>query len=468
MMIWKAWSKEIFEEAAEQLKLILLMLVSDLNSCSMDAQFQPGAQEAYTLEEIERNFLPVKVTVEERPDIELLLSPGYYPSTLLLSPEGRILCVVQPQEKDLYEVLFQARRQYINEGTKAGVPVGMPAYPVQEAFSWGMNEIQTVIGALMRSCEQELQRIATPLSEQKTIGFEGKMLLFVTQAALILRDEHLTSLAGQYMEHMAAVLWDPHNNGFFASIQGETPLPIKKLSHQLEAMEALVSFAQQDETSSRRAIEALLQAIEGNFSKDEGLYSTYSSTTTMYTADNMHLLRCLLLARDKELLPAGLEANISLFATRLEQTVADDGSVAVLPFASARASVPLLSTQVACARAFFACYRYNKETRFLQKGLRALGYAISHLMLSLGGVLMAKDQSDRLPLLRPLDANMEFVLACLEAAELTEASMYRECARNVLAMFRQNYSGFGNQKYTYGTGLLALVVAENLLEAGES
>ncbi|WP_183734025.1 DUF255 domain-containing protein [Desulfurispira natronophila] len=464
MIHWKSWSREAFEQADERLQLILLSLVSEMNQRARDTQFSSDDQEEYTFEELERNFAAVEVVVEQRPDLEQLLSPGHYPASLILSPQGRVLRMVEPKEENLFEALFQARRDAINQGTGAGSPMCMPAYPQSIDTVYTAENVKHVAANLLSSVAAEVDQAHQPRNTPVTapLTFNAPMLLFCTQAAHVLGDEFASSLAAEYMEQMATLLWDPEQGGFFMHTQGEGFAPVKRLQDQLMALEAMVEMASQDEASSRTAVEALLHAIEGNFSKENGLYSLYSTTPNIYSEPNFHLLRILIQAHGKALLPSGLEDNLEPLAQNLAALVhGQDGAVS--PWLGNENAPALLGTQAAAARALLSYASYSGKSEFGEAGLTAMGYVFQHLLSASGGATTVIDDTPWLPRLRPLDTNMSLVQACCQAWQFTGASMYEEYARHTLATFRDNHKDFGYQQYTYGSGLLALATSSQLL-----
>src|SRR3989338_1202290 len=84
---WLEWNKESFEKANKEGKPILLDLTAVwCHWCHvMDATSYSDEEIA---EIINKDFVPIKVYIDKRPDIRERYNMGGFPSTVFLNPEG--------------------------------------------------------------------------------------------------------------------------------------------------------------------------------------------------------------------------------------------------------------------------------------------------------------------------------------------------------------------------------------------
>ena len=87
---WNEWSKEAFEKASKEKKPILL----DIHGvwchwCHVMEHTSYSDQEV--VEIINKDFIPVKVDTDKRPDINKRYNQGGWPSTVFLAPNGQII-----------------------------------------------------------------------------------------------------------------------------------------------------------------------------------------------------------------------------------------------------------------------------------------------------------------------------------------------------------------------------------------
>lgn len=116
---WRAWSDDVFADAQQQNKPILLSLVATwCQFCKrMDQEtFENEAIAQY----INENFVAIRVDTDKRPDINTRYAQGGWPSTCLLTPEGDLLWggTYVPAEQ-MAQMLPQVLNEFRNN--KAGV-----------------------------------------------------------------------------------------------------------------------------------------------------------------------------------------------------------------------------------------------------------------------------------------------------------------------------------------------------------
>lgn len=116
---WRPWSEEVFAEAQQQNKPVLLSLTATW--CQFCKRMD---EETYSNEAIAQyvgdNFVAVRVDTDKRPDVNTRYAQGGWPSTCILTPEGDLLwggTYVQPDQ--MAQLLPQVLNEFRNN--KAGV-----------------------------------------------------------------------------------------------------------------------------------------------------------------------------------------------------------------------------------------------------------------------------------------------------------------------------------------------------------
>ena len=117
---WLEWSKASFEKAEKEDKPILLDLTAVwCHWCHvMDSTSYSDEGVAET---INRDFVPVKVYIDQRPDIRDRYNMGGFPSTVFLNPEGRIITgetYVAPERMRL--LLYAVKAAYKSQKEEIG------------------------------------------------------------------------------------------------------------------------------------------------------------------------------------------------------------------------------------------------------------------------------------------------------------------------------------------------------------
>jgi len=104
---WQDWNKETFEKAAKENKPILL----DIHGvwchwCHVMDQTSYSDEEV--IEIINKDFIPVKVDTDKRPDVNKRYNQGGWPSTVFLTPTGQLITGVTYVPPDsLKDIMFK-------------------------------------------------------------------------------------------------------------------------------------------------------------------------------------------------------------------------------------------------------------------------------------------------------------------------------------------------------------------------
>src|SRR3989338_442896 len=109
---WLAWSKESFDKAKKEKKPVLLSLSAVwCHWCHrMDQDTYNNDEVAKAIHE---KYIPIRVDIDERPDIRDRYNLGGFPSTVFLTAEGMIMgggTYIEPQY--LLTLLHSVSEQY--------------------------------------------------------------------------------------------------------------------------------------------------------------------------------------------------------------------------------------------------------------------------------------------------------------------------------------------------------------------
>ncbi len=87
---WREWNEDVFKEAEKEAKLVLLDLFA-----TWDHWCQIMDETTYSdpdiIDDINSKFVPVRVNIDQRPDIAERYNFGGFPTTAFLTPEGEVV-----------------------------------------------------------------------------------------------------------------------------------------------------------------------------------------------------------------------------------------------------------------------------------------------------------------------------------------------------------------------------------------
>ncbi|WP_027389058.1 DUF255 domain-containing protein [Chrysiogenes arsenatis] len=456
MITWHSWNVDNLRRADAELRPVILQITSEINRRCVDPRLTPDQQEAYTFEEIERNFLPVLVVAEERPDIDMIFGSGTYPCLVVITPHGRVLKTLEPEmEQDLYNPLLECRRTYINAGHTAGHAVVLPHYLFADLPAIPEDFAQKGIEQLFQDANRFVSTMPAMMdASDSTLYGQGDMLNFLVELGNARQDESISELAGTCLNVLTATLWDPELGGYFLAKEKEHIIGVKKLSDQLDILEALINFSEFDRAPAHQAITALRQSITANFYQENGLFAFYSTSDAIGLENNFRYL-ALLAKGIRNALIADLSVND---ITPIAQTLANlqQANGTFPPLLHRSDSAPLLGVQSTAAIAFAEIATLCNDESWREKGLQALYPCFGSMWRTAGGCLgTTNTASEPLPPVCPLRENMLFAHACRLYRDGTMGENITTYRNQTLQIFMQNaFASFGAQRYCYGRELL--------------
>jgi len=145
---WRPWGDGPFEEAGAQGKLVLLS-VSAVWCHWCHVMDETTYSDDSIIERVNRDFIPVRVDSDRRPDVNRRYNQGGWPTTAFLAPDGSLLTglTYAPASRlkellDRLSALYRDRRQEIDvelARRTAAVSPGGPAQPGGDDASGGVD-----------------------------------------------------------------------------------------------------------------------------------------------------------------------------------------------------------------------------------------------------------------------------------------------------------------------------------------
>jgi uncharacterized protein YyaL (SSP411 family) len=211
---WRTWSQESLQEAKKMNRPILLSLSAVwCHWCHVmdETTYSDPAVIAF----INKNFIPVRVDADRRPDIDNLYNQGGWPSTVVLTPEGEVMqggTYILPDEmlpwlsKTVH--IFKEGKQQRNETSEER---GKASPQGTKGISPDGTELLEIIGLIKSSFDDKYGGFGT---WQKFPNPDAIDLLLAEY--LKKRDPDLKAIIARTLDHMAAgEIYDAVEGGFF-------------------------------------------------------------------------------------------------------------------------------------------------------------------------------------------------------------------------------------------------------------
>ncbi|MBE3556890.1 MAG: thioredoxin domain-containing protein [Firmicutes bacterium] len=209
-LAWQPWSAEAFQKAAEQGKLVLLD-ISAVWCHWCHVMDETTYSDPEVIKAIEAGFVPIRVDTDASPEINERYNLGGWPTTAILSPEGRLLTggtYIPPQS--MLPFLRQVRNWWETEGSS--LPPTPARRPMRQATSFAVKELpeqalQTVLDAYDVQFGGFGKEAKFPFPMALSLLFDTALLYQSTEA----RDALLQTLAA----YARGGMYDPVEGGFF-------------------------------------------------------------------------------------------------------------------------------------------------------------------------------------------------------------------------------------------------------------
>ena len=264
---WRDWSEEAFEASRSEDKPVLLTLgatwchwchVMDENAYS----------DPRVIELVNSRFIPVRVDVDQRPDISLRYNQGTYPSVALLTPDGELLAGLPYTPADeMAAVLAQV---------SSGEFVGEASGPVTDAGSLTSNATNGSVGTVWDRLQDLYDEEFGGFGEEpKQPPWEA--LEFLTARHGLTGDRAMLGMVETTLQSMWHGIYDRKDQGFFrysVSRDWKVPHYEKMLVTNVNlAMACLEAFQITRKAIYRTAVNGILRyLVDTLFSADDSLF----------------------------------------------------------------------------------------------------------------------------------------------------------------------------------------------------
>ncbi len=475
---WRHWGQAAFQEAVEQDKPIFLLITSSwCQWCHLLDETTLSEETIITI--LNRDYIPIRVDSDLRPDVNQRYNQNGWPSVVLLSTEGEILWggVYVPPRQMLYylgyvrryysehhlEIAGQVRdlqdRRFTHALTQ-GLPSGNQRTLLQEERT-ALVDLPLQAGDVLRDLFDDDYGGFTIHPHLKFPHADA--LEFLT---ILARQGHtgMLEMVTYSLEQMVeGGLWDKEEGSFFrysAASDWSMPHTEKMLDENAALLRAVLLTANLTQAQKwyelaeqliRYINTHLAQPAEGIFSgsqsADEEYYepTSYSRAsrkappidTTVYTAWNARLISAYLLAARILQQPQLETTALRALDWLCEHMIYHDGSICHY-FSHGQAGLPgQLADQVWMVRALLDAYELREQRSYLDIAIALMHFACQELL----------DEQTKLFYDYPAYAEGEGRLAFREQP-LVENALAAEC---LLRM-----AGQSKRQHLHTTGVLTL------------
>ena len=264
---WRDWSEEAFKAARSEDKPVLLTLGATwCHWCHvMD---ETAYSDPRVIELANSRFIPVRVDVDQRPDISLRYNQGTYPSVAFLTAEGELLAGRPYTPADEMAALLEqiSSGEFVDETSRSTIASGPPTGDGTSA------SVDAVLGRLQELYDEEFGGFGL---EPKQPPWEA--LEFLIARYGLTGDRALLAMVETTLEGMWYGIYDRKDQGFFryaVSRDWKVPHYEKMLvSNANLAITYLAAFQITRKSVYRKAADGILDhLLTTMFSPDDGLF----------------------------------------------------------------------------------------------------------------------------------------------------------------------------------------------------
>ena len=418
---WRLWGRAAFDEAVQQDKPIFLLISSSwCQWCHIMDETTLSEPSIITI--LNRDYIPIRVDSDLRPDVNLRYNQNGWPSVALLSSEGEVLWggVYVPPKQMLYYLghirrYYSEHRHEISEQVRELQDRRFTHKLSQALPSTGLRVLMQEERTALADLPREAGKVLRDLYDEEYGGFRiHPHLKFPHPEALELLlqdrsvDQHdaIEMVAYSLEQMLEGGLWDKEEGGFFrysAASDWSMPHTEKMLEENAALLRLLLLTAQasQDQrwyTAAQQLIGYINATLwqpkagvfSGSQSADEEYYepSAYSRAsrqapgvdTTVYTSWNARMISSYLLAGQVLNNPALTAMAMRALNWLGEHMVHRSGCMYHYAL-NERAGLPgQLADQVWMTRALLDAYDVEPRKIYLEMAIELMHYACEELL----------------------------------------------------------------------------------------
>lgn len=498
---WRSWGTAAFQEAILTDKPVFLV-ISALWCEWCHIMDETTLSQPSVIEIVNRDYIPVRVDSDMRPDVNQRYNQNGWPSVVLLTSEGEILWggVYVPPQQMLYYLghirrYYSEHRQELTEQVRLLRAQRMTRAQTQEHPGIGGRQLSQTERLALLDLPASAGRVLRDLYDSDYGGFSvHPYLKFPHPEAL----ELLLSLArhgeADALEMVCYTLsqmrdgglWDKEDGGFFrysATSDWSTPHTEKMLEENAAMLRLVLLTAQatQDPQWLDLARKLLLYCNTVLWQPDAGVFSgsqcadedyyepgPYSRATreaplvdtTVYTAWNARMISSYLLAAN-----VLNYASLSVMALRALDTICEQmmhpsGSVYHYAYEGRAYLAGQLADQVWLTRALLDAYEMHGRKQYLETAIALMHFACQELLDTQSGLFFDSPYDPEAigrvaQREQPLTENAIAAECLLRMAVYSKRQTMRDTALQVLSASLEKYQRTGIQGAIY-----ACVVAQ--------
>ncbi|MGB8347614.1 MAG: DUF255 domain-containing protein [Ktedonobacteraceae bacterium] len=419
---WRPWSNEAFHEA-EQLDKPIFLLITSTWSQWCHIMDETTLSEPGIINILNRDYIPIRVDSDLRPDVNQRYNQNGWPSVVLLTPEGEILWggIYVPLPQMLYYLgyirrYYSEHHQEIREQARALQERRFGQQPAQTAPRNRRRALLDEDRAALTALPAEAGRVLRDLYDEEYGGFKihphlkfphpEPLELLIMLSQYQNQPDALAMVCYSLEQMRDGGLWDDEEGGFFrysAASDWSMPHTEKMLEENAAMLRSLLLTAQatrdqQWHDLARRLVQyvnaALLQPGSGVFSgsqsADEEYYIPGSSSrsllqppfvdTTVYAAGNARMISSYLLAAQVLRLPSLGTIALRALDWLCEHMVHSKGCMYHYHL-NGRSELPgQLADLVWMTRALLDAYDFHPRKAYLETAIALMHFACEELL----------------------------------------------------------------------------------------
>jgi uncharacterized protein YyaL (SSP411 family) len=480
---WREWGEDAFREAREQNKPILLDIMATwCHWCHvMDSGSYDNDQAA---EIIEREFIPVRVDTDRRPDVNARYNMGGWPTTAFLTADGDVLTggTYLPPDRFI-DTLRRVSHAYREGGPQiAERAESIRSEQLGTTSSSGSSISDRVVNDIIWAIRSEYDEEFAGFGRQAKFPHPDSIELLLNQYHRTQETDLREMALGTLDAMMGSEMFDSHAGGMFryATMRNWTEPHYEKLL--LDQADAVRNYIQAYQITTRReylqVARSVISYVEttlldpesgaffGSQSTDEEYYKLSPSERigksappvdrTVYSDANAEMAFSCLKAYQATLDEHYLEMAKRLADFLLIQMRRPGGGMFHY-YDGTRRAYGMLTDVVSMVRLLCELHQCTGDRKYLEDAKNLAAAMKREFADSLGGFLdvtAERAKEERLPYRdKPLELNGAAGAVMVRLAALTGDDQYRQLGQAALRSLAGRYKRYGHLAAGYGIGV---------------
>jgi uncharacterized protein YyaL (SSP411 family) len=475
---WLDWGPEAFKKAVTESKPILLAISAVwCHWCHVQDKTTYSDPEVVRI--VNREYVPIRVDNDKRPDINRRYNMGGWPTTAFLSPDGEVIAggtYIPPEE--MKDALRKVRSLYLQEKAKAPSTAPLGAEPQRREMA-GISQgiVDDVLTSVVMSFDSTYGGFGDGPKFPQTDALELALAQYWYSG-----DKGLLTIVTKTLDHMAeGGMYDHEDGGFFRySTNRDWTIPhYEKMCEDNAKLLTIYLHAYQvtGRDSYRQVASQIIQYVNitladqerGGFSGSQDADEVYYKLTraerakakaprvdeTIYTNWN-GLMISAYLEGAATLNDESLREHALRSIQRLLNEAYNSQHNAMYHYISGgtRHLKGLLTDQTSFGKALIDAYQSTGDTQYLSHAERLVRCLDEGLLDSKnGGYYDSPPRPDSLGYLKrldkPLDENSALSMVLTRLHHATNDETYFEKAKSTLDALAAIYGGYGYAASTY-------------------